>query len=124
MTNWDNNVYPGGNVTAASPIKLANAKPSWTMAADFVRSCNNSWSFDPDAGVAASGDGNLPAHAAKGGLPAGGNEVFSDCSARWVRAADMRLIHSYSGAYTRNIYFIQDDLGALEPYRSSLTPIE
>jgi prepilin-type N-terminal cleavage/methylation domain-containing protein len=51
---------------------------------------------------------------------AGGREVFADGSARGGKAADMGRIHSYTGAHTRDIYFIQDDLGALEPFRSSL----
>jgi len=122
MTNW-NNPVAGGSIIAASPIKLASSKPSWALAADFVRKCNNSWSYDPTPTSAASGDGSLPAHKNKG-LPAGGSEVFADCSARWVKAADMRMIHTYTGAYTRDIYFIQDDLGALEPFRSSLLKVQ
>ena len=121
MTTWNNNV--AGSVTAASPIKLANAKASWALAADFVRKCVNSWNFDAQPGNAASGDGNLPAHKSGGGLPAGGNEVFADGSARWVKASEMRLIHTYTGAYTREVYFMQDDLGALEPSRGNLTPV-
>jgi len=121
MATWNNDV--AGSVVAASPIKLASSKPSWALAADFVRKCNGSWSFDPQVGIAASGDGNLPAHK-KGGLPAGGNEVFADGSARWVKALDMRLIHRYVGAYTRDVYFMQDDLGALESSHSSLTTVQ
>jgi hypothetical protein len=121
MTLWNNNA--AGSVTAASPIKLATSKPSWALGADFVRKCNNSWSFDPQAGNAASGDGNLPAHK-NGSLPAGGNEVFADGSARWIKALEMRMIHQYSGAYTREVYFMQDDLGALESYRGSLTKVQ
>ena len=127
MTNWNNDV--AGIVTAASPVKLANSKPSWALAADFVRKINNtgaagSWNLDTAPGNPSSGDANLPAHKGGGGLPAGGNEIFADGSARWVKAADMRMIHSYAGAYTRYIYFMQDDLGALEPSRGSLTPIK
>jgi prepilin-type N-terminal cleavage/methylation domain-containing protein len=122
MTNWNNSV--AGNVVAASPIKLASSKPSWALAADFVRKMNNSWSFDNGAGNPGSGDGNLPAHKTKGALPAGGNEVFADGSGRWIKAVDMRLIHSYSGAYTREIYFMQDDLGVLEPFRAQLTLVQ
>jgi prepilin-type N-terminal cleavage/methylation domain-containing protein len=122
MTNWANDV--AGSVTAASPIKLSTSKPSWTMGADFVRKLNN-WSYDPQAGNPASGDGNLPAHKGGGGLPAGGNEIFADGSGRWVRAGDMRMIHQYSGGSgTRQIFFMQDDLGALEPSRGSLTKVQ
>ena len=124
MTTWNNDV--AGSVRAASPIKLSNAKPSWALAADFVRKINHSdpSSFDPQAGNPASGDRNLPAHKGSGGLPAGGNEVFADGSGRWVKASDMRMITQYSGAYTRQIYFMQDDLGDLERYRNNLTRIQ
>jgi len=123
MTNW-NNPLAGGAIIAASPIKLATSKPSWALAADFVRKCNNSWSYDPTPANPASGDGALPAHKSKGGLPDGGNEVFADNSARWVKAANMLMIHTYTGAYTRDIYFNQDDLGVLEPLRGSLQKIQ
>lgn len=123
MTNWNNSV--AGSVTAASPIKLATSKPSWALAADFVRKMNNSWSLDNGAGNPGSGDGNLPAHKTKGALPAGGNEVFADGSGRWIKAGDMRLIHTYSTSVaSREIYFMQDDLGVLEPVRGSLKTIQ
>jgi prepilin-type N-terminal cleavage/methylation domain-containing protein len=122
MATWNNDV--AGTVTAASPIKLSTSKPSWALSADFVRKCNNSWTYDPQAGNLGSGDANLPAHKSGGGLPSGGNEAFADGSGRWVKALDMRMIHSYSGTYTRDIYFMQDDLGALEPYRGRLTQIQ
>ncbi len=124
MTTWNND--KAGSITAASPIKLATSKASWVLAADFVRKINNAngWGFDSQVGNAASGDGNLPAHKITGSLPAGGNEVFADGSARWIRASDMRLIHQYTGSYTREIYFMQDDLGALEPFRGNLTKVQ
>jgi prepilin-type N-terminal cleavage/methylation domain-containing protein len=125
LTNWNNNV--AGSVVSASPVKLANSKASWMLAADFVRRITSGgpgWSYDPYPTDPNSGDGRLPAHKGVAGLPDGGNEVFADGSARWVKAKDMRLIHSYSGAFTREIYFMQDDLGALEPRRGSLTTIK
>ena len=66
------------------------------------------------------GDSNLPAPKAKGGLPAGGNEVFIDGSAPWVKAKDMRFVHQFSGAKQREFYFYQEDLGGLEPLRNAL----
>lgn len=123
LTNWLND--KAGTVTAASPVKLSSSKPTWMLAADFVRKMNNSWSYDPYSTNANSGDGSLPAHN-NGGLPAGGNEVFADGSARWVKAADMRMISAYvtAAGTPRFIYFIQDDLGDLEPYRGVLTPVK
>ena len=98
VTNWLNNLRPGG-VQSASPIKLATSKPSWMLAADFVIR------FDAGAGmvwgdptqVPPSGFVNLPAHkTGSSGAPAGGNEVFVDGSARWIKAKDMVYIHSWA----------------------------
>lgn len=125
LTSWNNSI--AGAVASASPVKLANSKPSWMLAADFIRRITSGgpgWGFDPYSTDPNSGDGHLPAHKGSSGLPEGGNEVFADGSARWVKARDMRLIHSYAGAFTREIYFMQDDLGALEPYRANLQKVQ
>ena len=65
----------------------------------------------------------LPAHKNPGSaVPPGGNEVFIDGSARWVKAKGaMMFIHSW--AANRELYFFQEDLGALEPYRASLKKV-
>jgi len=56
-------------------------------------------------------------------VPPGGNELFIDGSARWVKAKEMmRFIHSWSVNY--ELYFYQDDLGALEPQRASLKTVK
>jgi prepilin-type N-terminal cleavage/methylation domain-containing protein len=123
ITNWINNLRPGG-VPSASPIKVGLSKPTWMLAADFVIR------FDVGAGmvwgdstqVPPSGFVNLPAHKDQG-KPAGGNEVFMDGSARWVRAKDMLFIHSWSPA-NRELYFYQEDLGDLQPIRASLQHIQ
>ena len=71
-----------------------------------------------------SGDSNLPAHKGTAGKPDGGNEVFADGSSRWIKASQMMLIHTFAGAKTRDFFFYQDDLGALEPRRGNLTKIQ
>ena len=64
---------------------------------------------------------NLPAHKGKNELPAGGNEVFMDGSARWYNFRDMLYIHGWHGT-SRRLYFYQNDLGTeLEPKRAKLT---
>jgi hypothetical protein len=55
-------------------------------------------------------------------LPAGGNEVFIDGSARWVKGKEMLFIHSWN--VVRELYIYQDDLGALEPQRGSLKRVQ
>jgi len=77
------------------------------------------WSFPETPG---SGWSSLPAHQKNGGtLPAGGNEVFIDGSARWIKGNTMLFIHSWSTA--RPLYFYQDDLGALESQRANLATV-
>jgi prepilin-type N-terminal cleavage/methylation domain-containing protein len=115
IPTWKNNL---GSFPSASPIKTALSKPSWMLAADVVAKPDGiSWVFPYSQG---SGWSTLPAHkdgnAAK---PAGGNEVFIDGSARWIKALGvMMFVHSWSN--TRELYIWQEDLGELEPRRANL----
>jgi len=65
------------------------------------------------AEVPPSGYSNLPAHKSKNGLPAGGNEVFIDGSARWVKAADMRYVDGGWNPGPLELFFYQDNLNAV-----------
>ena len=122
ITTWKNNVR---SLPSASPIKTATSKPSWMLAADLVIRFDNGsgmvWG-DPSI-LPPSGFLNLPAHKARSGLPAGGNELFIDGSARWIKARQMLFIHSWSPA-NRELYFYQEDLGELEPFRNNLKTIQ
>jgi type II secretory pathway pseudopilin PulG len=116
---WSNDKVP--SIPSASPIKVTTSKPGWMLAADLVaRPDGVNWSYPT---VPGNGWSTLPAHKdGAGALPPGGNEVFIDGSARWIKARQMRFIHSWSP--TRELYFYQDDLGALEPQRNSLKKVE
>ncbi len=121
VANWT--VPNIGTVPSASPVKLGNAKPTWMLAGDLVMAMNSAWSAPGE--VPPSGDSNLPAHKAAGGRPAGGNQVFIDGSARWVKAAEMFALHSFSGFKLREFYFYQEDLGKdVEPKRAQLKRIK
>jgi prepilin-type N-terminal cleavage/methylation domain-containing protein len=110
-----------GSFPSASPVKLNASKPSWMLAADMVMKYDGTWGTG--AAIAGlPGFSYLPPHRRRDGLPAGGNEVFIDGSARWVKASDMRYIHGWNGG-TRQCYFYQDDLGDLESKRACLTKI-
>jgi prepilin-type N-terminal cleavage/methylation domain-containing protein len=113
IPNWENNL---GTFVSSSPIKITLSQPSWMLAADVVAQPDGvNWSWPADG----SGWSSLPAHRDTGAnLPAGGNEVFIDGSARWIKANTMMFIHSWST--TRRLYIYQDDLGALQPQQASL----
>jgi len=102
MTNW---IASGGlSYASHSPIKLANAKPFWALGAD----CNQKVNATPSgggtwAGVASAGSllynweyGQDPAHPTKGGVPAGGNEVFADNSATWCKFSTMYRFNEWN----------------------------
>lgn len=119
IETWKNTL---GSFASASPIKTATSKPTWMLAADLVAQPNGigtGWS-NPEDG---SGWSSLPAHkSVKGALPAGGNEVFIDGSAEWVKANLMRFVHSWSTR--RPLYMYQDDLGVLESKRANLAGVK
>ena len=65
----------------------------------------------------------MPPHRTRLGTPDGGNQLFMDGSARWVRFDRMLFIHSWSTDGTRDAYFFQEDLGeALEKMKDKLKP--
>ena len=116
VTTW---TVTAGSGKAASPIKSSTSKPGWMIAADLVvQMAGTAWT-DTTA-TSNSGTYGLPAHNKSGGLPAGGNELFVDGSAHWVKASDMLNLYSANGAKRYEMYFFQDDLGGLTPYRNAL----
>ena len=114
IATWKNNL---GSFPSASPIKTATSKPTWMLAADVVAKPDGvNWSFPT---VSGSGWSTLPAHRdGSEARPAGGNEVFIDGSARWVKLREMLFVHSWN--VTRELYIYQDHLGELESQRSKL----
>jgi type II secretory pathway pseudopilin PulG len=102
ITNWHN---PLGDFASFSPVKLSLAKPHWVLAADAVVKTDSGWG-QPDPTRLGVYD-NLPPHKTAGAFPAGGNEVFTDGSARWIKAATMRFYTSWSLA-NRLCYFYQN----------------
>jgi prepilin-type N-terminal cleavage/methylation domain-containing protein len=97
MTNWPTAVSPTGK--SYSPVRVGTAKAYWALSADCDMKVGNQW-----AGTVA-GNGpyafeyaKIPAHPTKGGIPAGGNEVFADGSARWCKFDTMFKFNNYAGA--------------------------
>lgn len=103
ITNW---VNPVGSFPSRSPIKLGQAKPNWTLAADAIGKINGSWGGNEPGREFVYA--NMPQHrSAKSPVPAGGNQLFTDGSARWHRFKDMYFLTSWGGA-NRTYYFYQD----------------
>ena len=118
IATWRNDL---GSWVSASPIKVSTSKPGWMLAADFVAKPDGSdpnWLID----VAVSGWANLPAHRTRDMKPAGANEVFVDGSGRWIKGNQLLFIHTWTAP--RELYFYQDDLGALEKQRASLKRVQ
>ena len=108
ITKWTN---PRGTFNSASPVKLTSARPSYCLAADMVMKINGVWggkdpAYDPTGIVY----GNLPQHHGSSLVPEGGNEVFADGSAQWVKARTMYYFTTWDTT-TRIAYFYQDPAG-------------
>jgi len=98
IKNWINHSsqspYP-----SCSPVKLTQAKPSWTLAADVV-AYTTSW-------------GANPVHKRKNaGFPDGGNQLICDGSVSWVKVERMYEITGW-GNMAYWWYFYQDDLSTI-----------
>ncbi len=106
ITTW---VNPVGTFMNLSPVKVGTSRPHWVLAADAVVETEFGWG-QPDPTHTGVYD-NLPPHkgSPSSAFPAGGNEVFIDCSARWVKAKDMRFLTTWDTS-NRKCYFYQDPL--------------
>jgi len=103
IPQWMN---PAGTFPSRSPIKTSQAKPGWALAADAVMKIDRKWGGGRDSAFK-----GMPPHRGASGVPAGGNHVYMDGSARWIKFDRMLFIHSWSTGGDRDAYFYQDDLG-------------
>jgi prepilin-type N-terminal cleavage/methylation domain-containing protein len=104
IKTWKN---PAGNFDSLSPVKASLAQPAWVLAADANMKIDRRWGSGRDTAFK-----NMPPHrASKTGAPEGGNQLFMDGSARWVKFDRMLFIHSWSTDGTRDAYFYQEDIG-------------
>ena len=103
ITNWSN---PSGTTRGYSPVKLANSQPHWTLAADCVMKIGSPPAWGTDDRDIFTG---VPPHKGRGKKPIGGNQVFADGSASWIKASQMSFFHCWDGAgASRVAYFYQD----------------
>lgn len=99
---WANSA---GTFTGHSASKLGQAKPFWVMAADCVMKINGTWGGQDTTRTLYA---NMPPHRNNSILPAGGNEVFCDGHAEWIKAQTMYFLTSWKKDGSRICYFYQD----------------
>lgn len=109
ITEWS----PGGTVGAIpgthSPVKLAQSKPYWCLAADLVAKINGSWGgIDTDLPtVCQAACKYIPEHrSGTHPYPSGGNEVFADGSAQYCKVQTMYQFTTWGSG--RNFWFYQN----------------
>ena len=115
ITNWLNDKYDG---PSRSPVKTSTSKPTWVLAADATMKVNGKWGgVDRDVAY-----GNMPQHRKVGSkVPQGGNQLFIDGSALWIKAETMYFLHSWGAGSSRAGYFYQDDSDFPANLRAQLT---
>ncbi|MHB8522891.1 MAG: type II secretion system protein [Limisphaerales bacterium] len=101
ITKWYN---PAGQFASRSPVKLGSSKATWVLAADAVMKVDGVWGGGREIAYK-----NMPPHhGPRSKIPAGGNEVFADGSARWIKFEQMHYLHTWNPDGTRKAYFYQD----------------
>jgi len=120
MTNW---ITDFGSFPGHSPIKLSTSKSYWVLAADSLIKVANNWAED-----AYVGDGryflyaNCPPHK-KGKVPAGGNQLYADGSARWQKwGTSWRRYHKWAGALGNAYVYWSPETTDFEPALSAILP--
>jgi prepilin-type N-terminal cleavage/methylation domain-containing protein len=113
MTNWSTITTPG--VKAYSPVKLGTSRAHWVLAADLnAKIVGQNWTGRMPNATKPTDTyyieyGNVPPHMAKNGLPAGGNEVFADGSARWCKFETMCRFNNFPGLLgSTDLWWYQD----------------
>ncbi len=107
ITSWLN---PAGRFDSYSPVKVSVAKASWCLAADCVCKIDGSWGLPQGSARDDIIYSNTPQHHGNSRLPLGGNEVFVDGSARWIKFQAMYYLTTWTTDGTRIYYFYQQDL--------------
>ncbi|HEY1789463.1 MAG TPA: prepilin-type N-terminal cleavage/methylation domain-containing protein [Verrucomicrobiae bacterium] len=119
ITEWYN---PAGTIlNAPSPVKLTTSKPRWCLAAEANCKAINGHSLpgfsSADTGWGADGyvpgqPVRVPHPVSRGACPAGGNILFVDGSAKWVKFQKMYFMNTFD-LTTARCFAYQEDWGSL-----------
>jgi prepilin-type N-terminal cleavage/methylation domain-containing protein len=115
ISGWKNPIYTG---PSASPVKYAQAKPSWALAADFVGRIDGKWAGFGGSQFTSLGSDNyatfdgVAPHQRSGTRYADtSNHLFTDSSVSSYKWEKLRLLSSWDPA-NRKLYWYQQDLPA------------
>jgi prepilin-type N-terminal cleavage/methylation domain-containing protein len=108
MTSW-----ASFTPNAYSPITLTKSKIWWVLAADSVLKINQKWAgLEGDAQtnpLLKAEYGSIPSHKNSRGGADGGNHLYPDGSAKWVKASSMYRFNTYAGALGQtDVYWAQE----------------
>jgi len=103
ITTWVNQI---GTFPSRSPVRLSQAAPYWALAADAICRVETGWGgatpVDPTNYF------DMPPHRnGTSKFPPGGNQVFVDGSAQWIKIETMRQLTTWDTA-NRKCYFFQN----------------
>ena len=104
ITAWNNSA--GVIANPPSPVKLANSKPNWCLAAEAnARFSPEGWGAD---GATTGFPARVP-HARPGKKhPDGGAQLFTDGSSRWIKFENMYFLTSWNPG-SRRLFAYQED---------------
>ena len=115
ITKWVNPLYTG---PSASPVKLAQSKSTWALAADAVGFIDNKYwagfgGNTPIPGLGSANfytiDGLVPHQQSGARLTESANTVMADGSVSSYKFKNLRFFHSWANA-NREFYWYQPDL--------------
>jgi len=124
ITNWVNPIFTKG-IPARSPVKLSQSKPGWCLGADAIIKVEGAWGGTGANDPARSSYvfGNTPPHrGSRSRVPVGGNQVFVDGSARWIKFERMHFLTTWTGMIRARQAFFYQESDDFDPFLIDALP--
>jgi type II secretory pathway pseudopilin PulG len=116
IRSWRNPIYAG---PSCSPVKFAQAKPAWALAADFVARIDGKWAgfggnqfTSLGSGFMATFDGLTPHRRSGKKFTDASNEVMADSSVSSYKWEKLLFLSTWNNDGSRMLYWYQADLPA------------